>query len=206
MALPRDLLCTFPAVGTILRVIFDQGMQNQYLHLLHSGKWVKFVNILCEVKSGLWLGILTSFTKLRYTPIDDQLISARQRLLLLLWIDTLVYCTNFFFKKMQLIIICVRLYNERLSSERGRIPYWCFPWSRITGFTFVLGLSSINSVIHGPKQCQLCFLEVFDDVCPFPLTEVDYDDVPFVTLMDVLTYSEVSYHFPTVFFFLCFQM
>ncbi|XP_059454142.1 protection of telomeres protein 1a-like isoform X1 [Corylus avellana] len=131
VALQRDLLCTFPAVGTILRVIFDQGMQNQYLHLLHSGKWVKFVNVLCEVKSGFWLGILTSFTKLRYTPNDDQLISVRQR-----------------------------LYNERLSSERGCIPYWCFPWSRIT--------------------------------------EVDYDDVPFVTLMDVLTYSEVTAKFKCV--------
>lgn len=109
---------------------------------------------------------------------------------------------TFFFKKMWLIIICVRLYNERLSSERGCIPYWCFPWSHITGFTFVLGFSSINYVIQGPIQYQLCFLEVFDGVCPFPLAEVDYDDVPFVTLMDVLTYSEVSYLFPIVFYFI----
>ena len=43
--LPRDVLCTFPTVGTVLRVIFDQGMQKHLLRFLHTGKWVKFVNI-----------------------------------------------------------------------------------------------------------------------------------------------------------------
>ncbi|KAG2667643.1 hypothetical protein I3760_15G126100 [Carya illinoinensis] len=131
LSLPRDLLCTFPTVGTILRVIFHQGIQKHYLDLLHVGKWVKFVNVLCEVHSGLWLGVLTHFTKLRCTQNEDHLISTRQR-----------------------------LYDERLSLEWGRIPYWCFPWAR--------------------------------------LTEVDYDRVPFVTLMDVLTYREVTAKFKCV--------
>lgn len=82
--LPRDVLCTFPTVGTVLRVIFDQGMQKHLLHFLHTGKWVKFLNILCEVHLGLWRGVLMPFTKLQYTPNEDHLVSAWQRLLLLL--------------------------------------------------------------------------------------------------------------------------
>ncbi|KAM4114457.1 hypothetical protein ACJW30_04G069300 [Castanea mollissima] len=103
--LPRDVLCTFPTVGTVLRVIFDQG---------------------------LWRGVLTPFTKLQYTPNEDHLVSAWQR-----------------------------LYNERLSLKWGRIPYSSFPW-------------------------------------PSNITEVDYDNVPFVTLRDVLTYSEVTVKFKCV--------
>lgn len=82
--LSRDVLRTFPTVGTVLRVIFDQGMQKHLLRFLHSGKWVKFVNVLCEVHSGLWRGVLTPFTKLQYTPNEDHLVSAWQRFLLLL--------------------------------------------------------------------------------------------------------------------------
>ena len=166
------------------------------------------MNVLYEVKSGLWLGKLTSFTKLRHTPNDDQLISVRQRLLLL-WIDTLVYLLHkLFCKKMPLIIICVRLYNERIRGSglrgRRRIPYWCFPRPCITGFTFVLCFLSINSVIQFEVLNKGSFW--LWSVYPFPLAEVDYDDEHFVTLMDVLTYSEVSYLFPTVlsFFFFFF--
>ncbi|KAK9996628.1 hypothetical protein SO802_021314 [Lithocarpus litseifolius] len=130
--LPRNVLCTFPTVGTVLRVIFDQGMQKHLLRFLHTGKWVKFVNILCEVHSGLWRGVLTPFTKLQYTPNEDHLVSAWQR-----------------------------LYNERLSLKWGRIPYSSFPW-------------------------------------PSNITVVEYDNVPFVTLMDVLTYSEVNAKFKCV--------
>ncbi|XP_050256593.1 protection of telomeres protein 1b-like isoform X2 [Quercus robur] len=130
--LPGDVLCTFPTIGTILRVIFDQGMQKHLLRFLHTGKWVKFVNILCEVHSGLWRGVFTPFTKLQYTPNEDHLVSAWQR-----------------------------LYNERLSLKWGRIPYSSFPW-------------------------------------PSNITVVDYDNVPFVTLRDVLSYSKVTAKFKCV--------
>ncbi|KAK7830784.1 protection of telomeres protein 1a, partial [Quercus suber] len=128
--LPRDVLCTFPTVGTVLRVIFDQGMQKHLLRFLHTGKWVKFVNVLCEVHSGLWRGVLTPFTKLQYTRNEDHLVSAWQR-----------------------------LYNERLSLKWGRIPYSSFPW---------------------------------------PSNITDYDNVPFVTLMDILTCSKVTTKFKCV--------
>ncbi|XP_037491554.1 protection of telomeres protein 1a isoform X2 [Jatropha curcas] len=97
--LPRDLLCMFPTTGSILRVIIDKGNDKHVLHLLSIGKWVKFLSILCEVHVGLWRGVLTPLTKLRYISDDN--------------------C---------LVLGCQRSYNERLSSELGRIPYWCFPW------------------------------------------------------------------------------
>ncbi|EEF31902.1 conserved hypothetical protein [Ricinus communis] len=130
--LPRDILCTFPTVGTVLRVIIDKGNEKHVLHLLGTGKWVKFLNILCEVHAGLWRGVLTGFTKLCYMSNENRLISA-----------------------------CQKSYNARLSTELGRIPYWCFPW------------------------CS-------------NITEVDYDNVPFVTLMDVLTCSKVTAKFKCI--------
>lgn len=79
LPLARDLLCTFPTVGTILRVIIDKGNEKNVLQLLNAGRWVKFLNILCEVHTGLWCGVLTHFTKLRYLPNEDPLMLARQR-------------------------------------------------------------------------------------------------------------------------------
>lgn len=84
MPLPRDVLCTLPLLGTVLRVIFSQNVDKHCLHLLNTGEWVKFVNVLFEVEGGLLHGVLTPFTKLRYTPNEDSLVLERQRLLILL--------------------------------------------------------------------------------------------------------------------------
>lgn len=79
LPLPRDLLCTFPTVGSILRITFDRGIEKGHLYLLNNIKWVKFVNMRLEVHAGLWRGVFTPFTKLRYTPDGDGLILERQR-------------------------------------------------------------------------------------------------------------------------------
>ncbi|OIW10135.1 hypothetical protein TanjilG_21972 [Lupinus angustifolius] len=132
LPLPRELLCTLPTVGSILRITFDIGVDKNYLHLLPIGKWIKFVNMRLEVHAGLWFGVFTPFTKLRYTPNDD--------------------C---------LILECQRLYDERISLELGRMPSSSLPLS----------------------------------TC---ITEVNYDHVPYVTLMDVLTHLEVTAKFKCV--------
>ncbi|KAK7251736.1 hypothetical protein RIF29_35191 [Crotalaria pallida] len=132
LPLPRELLCTLPTVGSILRITFDIGINKNYLHLLPIGKWIKFVNMRLEVHAGLWHGVFTPFTKLRYTPNGD--------------------C---------LAVECQRLYDERISLETGRMPSWSLPMS----------------------SC---------------ITEVNYDHVPHVTLMDVLTHSEVTAKFKCV--------
>ncbi|XP_070666861.1 protection of telomeres protein 1a-like isoform X4 [Malus domestica] len=78
--LPSDTLCSsFPAVGTVLRVI-SQDLENDNLRLLKTGEWVKLVNLLCEVHAGIWRCVLTPFTKLRYTPKEDRLKLERKRL------------------------------------------------------------------------------------------------------------------------------
>ncbi|XP_022137389.1 protection of telomeres protein 1a-like isoform X2 [Momordica charantia] len=130
--LPRDKLCTLPSVGSILRLIFDKGTEKQSLCVLESGKWVKFINVLCEMQVGFFQIVVTAFSKLRYMPEEDHAIQARQR-----------------------------SYEERLASKLGRISFWSFPW-------------------------------------PSPITEVDYNDEPFVTLMDVLTYPKVTAKFKCV--------
>ncbi|KAJ4713542.1 Protection of telomeres protein [Melia azedarach] len=128
--LSRDILCSLPVVGSILRVIIEKRIEKHIIHLLNPGKWVKLLNVLCQVKAGLWCGVLSHFTKLRYMPNDDSLAMERQR-----------------------------SYEGRLSLKLGRMSYWCFPW-------------------------------------PSRITEVDYDDnVPFVTLMDVLTHAQVTAKF-----------
>ena len=83
LPLPRDVLHTFPHLGTVLRVIFYQGNEKCCLHSLNTGKWVKFVNLAIELDGGLWRGVLTPFTKLQNTPDEDNLVLERQRLLIL---------------------------------------------------------------------------------------------------------------------------
>ncbi|KAG5536081.1 hypothetical protein RHGRI_023760 [Rhododendron griersonianum] len=130
--LSRDVLCAFPAVGTVLRVMADQGNEKLGLHLLKRGRWVKFVNMVFELHGGLWHGLLMPSTKLRYLPNDDPLVLQSQR-----------------------------SYEERLSSKWARMPLSSFPW------------------------CS-------------HITETDYEDVPFVTLMNVLTDPEVTAKFRCV--------
>ncbi|RVW52711.1 Protection of telomeres protein 1b [Vitis vinifera] len=77
--LSRDICVHFLLVGTILRVIVDQGSEKLSLHLLKVGKWVRFLKIICEVQAGLWRGVLMPSTKLRYMPDADLLVSQRQR-------------------------------------------------------------------------------------------------------------------------------
>lgn len=130
--LSRDVLCTFPAVGTVLRVIADQGNEKLGLHLLKCGRWVKFVNMVCELHGGLWHGLLMPSTKLQLLPNDDPHVLQLQR-----------------------------NYEERVSSKWARMPFSSFPW------------------------CS-------------HITETDYEDVPFVTLMNVLTDPEVTAKFRCV--------
>lgn len=82
LPLPRDLLCTLPTVGSILRITFDKLIKDNQLHVLKIGKWVKFVNLHLDVRNGLWHGVFMPCTMLRYTPNRDFLIIERLRWLL----------------------------------------------------------------------------------------------------------------------------
>ncbi|XWS60850.1 hypothetical protein CRYUN_Cryun07bG0073100 [Craigia yunnanensis] len=128
----RDMLCTFPTVGTTLRVIINQDCSKYILQLLQIGQWMKFFHVLFKVREGLWYGVLTPSSKIQDMPNDDMLILERQ--------------SN---------------YDQRLSCKLERMPYWSFPW-------------------------------------PSRITEVNCDDVPFATLMDILTCRKVRKKFRCV--------
>ncbi|XP_054791190.1 protection of telomeres protein 1a-like [Prosopis cineraria] len=130
--LPREILCSFPTVGSILRITYDKNIEKTHLKFLDVDKWVKIVNMHLEVQAGLWHGVWTLTTKLRYTPKDDNLIQERER-----------------------------LYRERMSLSCRKMPFWSLPWT----------------------SC---------------ITVVDHDAAPFATLMDVLTYSEVTAKFKCI--------
>lgn len=147
--LSRDVLCAFPAVGTVLRVMADQGNEKLGLHLLKRGRWVKFVNMVFELHGGLWHGLLMPSTKLRYLPNDDPLVLQSQRSLLL-WVKaksciltTLLVLSKF---RCSMFQPCdCRSYEERLSSKWARMPLSSFPWcSHITGFN-VFFLLMVNN-------------------------------------------------------------
>lgn len=77
--LPRDVLCTFPSVGSVLTVVLGEGNKNLGLGFLKTGTWLNFLNMICEVHAGLWRGVLMPFTKLRYVPKEDRFVLGCQR-------------------------------------------------------------------------------------------------------------------------------
>lgn len=140
--LTRESLCTFPTVGSILTITYDQGIEKNNLQFLDIGKWIKIVNMRVKVRAGLWHGVLTPYTKLRYTPNGDHLILERQR-----WLSNLlthkmienIRSVNGCFDVLSSLFIGVRLYDERMSCSWRRMPSSSIPWSSsVTGFTFVL--------------------------------------------------------------------
>lgn len=91
--LARDILCRFPTIGTILRVSVSQRNVKLNIPSLAAGRWVKYINLLFEVNKGLWRGVITSSTKVRFVPNEDLIILERQRLVtwyysLLLWLHS----------------------------------------------------------------------------------------------------------------------
>lgn len=130
--LPLDVLRMFPTVGTVLRVYIESGNEKLGLHILKTGRWVKIMKMKCEIREGIWCGVLMPSTKLRYLGDDNKHV-----------------------------FMCRRDYDERIKLKFGRMPSMSFPW-------------------------------------PSHITETDYPDVSFCTLMDVLTYPEVTAKFKCV--------
>lgn len=100
LPLSRDVLCTFPCVGTVLRVLTGKFFEELALQSHGVGQWVKFRNMVCKLQSGLWQGALTSSSRIRVLSDDDTLVKQRQG-----------------------------FYNDRLSSDLNRMPLTSSPWS-----------------------------------------------------------------------------
>ncbi|BAT72621.1 hypothetical protein VIGAN_01004300 [Vigna angularis var. angularis] len=125
LSLPRDILCTFPTVGTILRIIFHIGVEKSHFHLLTIGKWVKINNLRLKLYAGLWHGIFTVQTKLQYISNEDQLIAERQRSVASL-VDS-IWCIILLKLMYVSYEFWSRLADERLSLILGRMPNLSFP-------------------------------------------------------------------------------
>lgn len=78
-SLSRDILCTFPPVGTVLRMIVDQSSIKLGIKFLKTNRWVKFVHVKCEVRAALWCAVLMPFSKICYLPDDDDSAIQRQK-------------------------------------------------------------------------------------------------------------------------------
>ncbi|KAG7583476.1 Nucleic acid-binding OB-fold [Arabidopsis suecica] len=92
--LSRDILLSFPTVGTILRV----SLSSHLFRRVKPGDWVKLYQLLCEVDKGSWVIKVTNSTVVRLLAQDDRLVEK-----------------------------IMRIYDKRLSSKLGHIPFWCFP-------------------------------------------------------------------------------
>ncbi|XP_021769760.1 protection of telomeres protein 1b-like isoform X3 [Chenopodium quinoa] len=180
--LAREALCKFPTIGTILRVSVDQKNVKLNISSVSAGRWIKFINLMFKVHEGLWCGVLTSSTKVRFLPNEHLVILERQRLVIhmlsFFWcmvhfdlvnimylrfvavsLSNLHYCMVcvIVINIKRLYICFIRNFEKRLSSKLDQMPFTSFPW-------------------------------------PCRITEVDdkVEGVPLVTLMDVMTYPQVT--------------
>ncbi|CAH1436759.1 unnamed protein product [Lactuca virosa] len=97
--LSRDVLCSFPTVGTVLRLTADRCNARLALQLLKVGRWVQFRNIQFEAREGLWCGILMHSSKFSYLSDDNKVVLEFQR-----------------------------EYKKRFKGKWTRMPLSSFPW------------------------------------------------------------------------------
>lgn len=127
--LSRDILLSFPTVGTILRV----SLSSHLFHRVKPGDWVELYQLLFEVDKGSWVIKVTNSTKVRHLTQDDCLVEKIMRLVLLevSFANYFRFCLpreslTFLFSFLS-YVPKTRLYNKRISSKLGHIPFWCFP-------------------------------------------------------------------------------
>ncbi|KAF8091296.1 hypothetical protein N665_0448s0012 [Sinapis alba] len=108
--------------------ILRVSISNHLLHGVKPGDWVKLYQLLCLVDKRSWIGKFTDSTTVSLAQ-DDHLVEK-----------------------------IMRIYDKRITSKFGHIPFWSFP-------------------------------------SPPGLTETDDNEAPFVTLMDIITFSKVTYKY-----------
>ncbi|KAL7237156.1 hypothetical protein ACSBR1_020264 [Camellia fascicularis] len=69
--LPTNILDKCLCIGTTLRVIASRTYENLGHHFHYIGSWMRFRNLVCEVDSGLWKGLLISGSKIRLLAEGD---------------------------------------------------------------------------------------------------------------------------------------
>lgn len=77
--LPREVLCTLPCIGTILRIFSDKFFK-EILHLQRGIYWVRFCNITCSQVFGIWKGTLLPASKIRLLSDEDGSVVERLKM------------------------------------------------------------------------------------------------------------------------------
>ncbi|XP_052152162.1 protection of telomeres protein 1b-like isoform X1 [Oryza glaberrima] len=77
--LPREVLCTLPCVGSVLRV-FSNRFFKEMLHLQKGIYWARFCNMTCKQQFGMWKGILLPSSRVRLLSNEDGSVADRLKL------------------------------------------------------------------------------------------------------------------------------
>ncbi|URE18045.1 hypothetical protein MUK42_10473 [Musa troglodytarum] len=77
LPLTIEVLCTFPRVGSVLRVFASKSFK-EIAHLHGGNQWVKLCNMICGLHDGMWNGMLQPSSEVLLLSDEDWI--ARQRL------------------------------------------------------------------------------------------------------------------------------
>ncbi|KAG8082302.1 hypothetical protein GUJ93_ZPchr0014g47047 [Zizania palustris] len=77
--LPREVLCSLPCVGSVLRV-FTNSFFKELLHLQKGTYWARFCNITCKQEFGMWKGIMLPICRVRLLSNEDGSVVERLKM------------------------------------------------------------------------------------------------------------------------------
>ncbi|KAK1683729.1 hypothetical protein QYE76_044577 [Lolium multiflorum] len=77
--LPREVLCTLPCIGTVLR-IFSNKFSKEILQLQRNVYWARFCNITCKQEFGIWKGTLLPSSRVRLLSNEDGSVVERLKM------------------------------------------------------------------------------------------------------------------------------
>ncbi|CAM0904258.1 unnamed protein product [Alopecurus aequalis] len=77
--LPREVLCTLPCIGTILRIFSDKFCK-EIVHLQKDIYWARFCNITCKQEFGIWKGTWQPSSRVRLLSHEDGSVVERLKM------------------------------------------------------------------------------------------------------------------------------
>ncbi|KAJ1271423.1 hypothetical protein BS78_06G127500 [Paspalum vaginatum] len=95
--LSREVLCTMPCVGTILRV-FSKKYIKEVFHLQNNIYWARFCNITFKHEFGIWKGVLGPSSRVRLLSHEDGSV-----------------------------VNCLKMYDSRIANQVHRQPMASLP-------------------------------------------------------------------------------
>lgn len=78
LPLSKDISCSFPHEGSVLRIFADKFFKDIH-HFVGGEYWVKLYNVAFEIKSGIWKGVMNSSSKVFMLSDEDHKVKCRNR-------------------------------------------------------------------------------------------------------------------------------